>query len=326
MMRHIRRLLNILSDGEFHSGEALGKQLGITRSAVWKIFQQLPKLGIHLKAVNKQGCRLNDRFELLDKDIINEQLSAKAQQVITQLDLLESVNSTNTHLLDQAKSGVKSGHVCLAEHQSAGRGRRGREWVSPYGRNIYLSVLWCFDADPAALSGLSLAVGVAIIRALKAYGLQDLGLKWPNDVLCKGQKLAGTLIELFGESHQSTTAVIGVGLNVSMPDASTVKTDMPWIDVAQIAGNQPARNQLAGLLLNELVQMLMVFEEEGFAAFLADYRREDALQGQSVKLLLPTGELSGMVQGVSSQGELLLRDGQGESQAFTQGEVSVRWV
>jgi BirA family transcriptional regulator, biotin operon repressor / biotin---[acetyl-CoA-carboxylase] ligase len=323
-MKHVRELLKILSDGQFHSGEKLGEMLGVTRSAIWKVFKQLPALGVDLEGITRRGYRLNGPIELLDDVLIQSQLSIHAQASVSRLDVLESIGSTNDYLLNLAKSGVKKGQVCLAEHQSAGRGRLGRHWHSPYASNIYLSMLWQFEDDPASLSGLSLAVGVAIIRALKAYGIEGAGLKWPNDVLYQGQKLSGTLIELFGESHGHTNIVIGIGLNVAMPESAAPSTDVPWTDVASITGETPERNRLVALLLNELVDELDAFGRQGFAASLPDYREADVLCDQAVTMILPTGNVKGVVKGIGDHGELLFDGADGKAREFTHGEVSVR--
>lgn len=324
-MKHLHALLTILSDGKLHSGEELGKHLGVTRSAIWKVFQQLPGLGIKLASAPKKGYCLEGGLELLDQGLILQALSKNAQQALYQLEILETTISTNTHLLEAARHGAVSGSACIAEHQAAGKGRRGRVWHSPYGRNIYLSVLWRFANDPSAVTGLSLAIGVAVVRALEKYGMkQGLGLKWPNDVMWEGQKLAGTLIELFGESYETTCVIIGVGLNVGMPKNFHQKTDLPWTDMASILGEKPARNRLAGLLLSELLTGLQEFQREGFASFLESYQCADGLAGKAVKVILPTEEVKGVAAGIGAQGEFLLKMPDASIKPFMHGEVSVR--
>jgi BirA family biotin operon repressor/biotin-[acetyl-CoA-carboxylase] ligase len=226
--------------------------------------------------------------------------------------------------LNRAKDDLPGGWVCLAEYQSAGRGRRGRSWVSPFGANLYLSLLWHFSLEAALLSGLSLAVGVALMRALTALGTPELGLKWPNDVLWRRRKLAGVLLEFGGESSGLCHIVAGIGLNVAMPRYAEPAIDQPWIDLRSIIGSERlSRNHLAARLIGELVTAFVQFEQAGFAAFREEWNHYDLARDRPVILQLPTTTLSGIARGVDEAGALLLETDAG-IRSFLGGEISLR--
>ncbi|MGA7800139.1 MAG: biotin--[acetyl-CoA-carboxylase] ligase, partial [Gammaproteobacteria bacterium] len=209
------------------------------------------------------------------------------------------------------------------ECQRAGRGRRGRSWVSPFASNIYLSLLWRFPSSPAALSGLSLAAGIGVLRALRELGLDDAGLKWPNDILCRGRKVAGVLLDMAGESGGPSHVVVGVGVNVGMPSGAALCIDQPWTDLTRLAGGEVSRNRLAGRLIEHLLEVMAIFEHAGFEAFMDEWQRYDLVAGREVQLLLPDGVIFGKANGIDPSGALLVRTG-GEARRFASGEVSLR--
>ncbi|MDX1654152.1 MAG: biotin--[acetyl-CoA-carboxylase] ligase, partial [Candidatus Competibacteraceae bacterium] len=244
MQERERRLLEVLGDGRFHSGEELARALGVSRAAVWKHLNSLGRRGLEVHAVRGRGYRLPNPLELLDPEGIRAQLSPSVQGRLAQLEVFDQIDSTNSYLLTRAKAGAPGGSVCLAERQSAGRGRRGRQWISPFAANLYLSVLWRYPDGPALLSGLSLAVGVAMARALEGVGVVGVGLKWPNDLLWRDQKLGGILLEFGGESSGPCQVVTGVGLNVTMPKEPALDIDQPWPDLTTVLGLGLSRNRL----------------------------------------------------------------------------------
>jgi len=317
-------LLNLLADGLFHSGAALGDALGVTRSAVWKAVQVCTEHGIDIHSVRGKGYRLAQELDLLQKDRIVSQLDMSVRPLLGDLEIHHEIDSTSKHLLRLAVDGAATGAACLAEAQTGGRGRRGRSWVSPFGSNIYLSVLWRFAQGPAALSGLSLAIGVAVLEAVQALGIDGGGLKWPNDVLWKGRKLAGVLLDLTAEACGPSTVVVGVGLNVRMPDSAAQSIDQPWVDLhSLLPAAPPSRNFIAAQLLGRVLAALSEFEREGLAPFQARWARWDCLSGQTVALLLPTQRITGRAQGIDATGALLLET-DGQVRAYAAGEVSVR--
>lgn len=316
-------LLQMLADGRFHSGEALGVRLGVTRAAIWKQLRRLETLGLTVHAVRGRGYRLAYPIEFLQSEIIRRGLSPSIQAQLAQIDILSEVDSTNTCLKTRAAQGAASGSVCLAEWQRGGRGRLGRGWVSPFGCNLYLSLLWRFAAGPTTLAGLSLAMGVALARALRPSVKDGLGLKWPNDLQWRGRKLAGILVEIAGESAGPSHAVIGIGINVRMPETASTAIQQPWIDLARIASELPSRNALAVAVLEQLVIALQAFEQHGLPAFLDEWRALDVTSGRSVQLQLPTGIVAGESRGIDETGALVIQVG-GELRRYASGEISLR--
>lgn len=310
-----RDLVQCLADGAAHSGAALAARFGVTRAAVWKHIEELRAAGLPVEAAAGQGYRLGRPFEPLDAARI---VAALAPNLCPPaLDVQWELASTNTTLLRAAAAGAAAPAVCLAERQSGGRGRRGRQWQSPLG-NVYFSLLWRFDAGMAALSGLSLAVGVAVVQALGDVGATGLGLKWPNDVLLDGAKLAGILVELGGEFLGPCHAVIGIGVNLVPPPVS----DQP---VAALAGQglQPSRNVLVARLIERLAAVLARFEQGGFAALQADYAALDLLRDRALRVSDAQGEREGIGAGVDARGALLLREGVA-LRRYDSAEITVR--
>lgn len=322
----LKMLLQALADGRFHSGTELAQLLGISRSAVWKQLSALSELGVELLAVSGKGYRLQRPLQLLNPRQIEQHLDVRAKQLLGQLEIHDQIHSTNTHLLESARLGGDSGRVCLAEQQTAGKGRRGRQWVSPFGHNIYLSVLWRFQGGPAAIAGLSLAVGVAVVRALRGLGVADAGLKWPNDIYWRQRKLAGILIEVSGESSGPCHAVMGLGLNVYLPEQQAESIEQDWIDLHSILAESALgkRNRLVAELLNQLLPILADYELRPLAHYIEEWRRYDCMQGKQVNIFMAEQVYSGVVSGIDEQGLLLLKQEDGQNRAFASGEVSFR--
>lgn len=318
-----KQLLQLLSDGHFHSGTELAKTLQLSRSAVWKHLQSFSDLGIEIHAINGKGYRLSRPINFLSDNVILTALDSAARQLISKLEIFDQIDSTNTYLMTHARNNVASGHICLAEYQTSGKGRRGRTWVSPFAGNIYLSVLWRFQSGLAALGGLSLVVGVAVVRALSKLGVSGIGLKWPNDIYWQNKKLGGILIEIIGESEGPCSAVIGLGLNIYLPLKATESIQQPWIDLEQILGEtQVDRNQLTAILLNELIPILEGFSTENLPSYLEEWRSYDCMYNKTVTFHLTNQILKGVVNGINQEGLLLLTTEQGEMRTFASGELS----
>ncbi|MGZ4969417.1 MAG: bifunctional biotin--[acetyl-CoA-carboxylase] ligase/biotin operon repressor BirA [Methylobacter sp.] len=318
-----KKILNLLADGEFHSGTELAESLGISRSAVWKQLNGLVELGLQHSAVSGKGYRLDNALELLDASQINEAVNGQARRLISSFEIHDQIDSTNRYLVERSQNNALSGSVCFAEYQTAGKGRRGRQWVSPYGSNIYLSILWRFQQGPAAISGLSLAVGVAVIRALKQHQINDIGLKWPNDIYSQGKKLGGILVEVSGETDGPCSAVIGLGLNLFLPKTEAGSITQAWTDLTKVTGqNWLFRNKLAGSLLNHLLPVIAEYEGVGIKAYLDEWRGCDCLTGKSATLFIGQQQFEGMVRGIDDDGMLLIERPDGRVQAFASGEVS----
>jgi BirA family biotin operon repressor/biotin-[acetyl-CoA-carboxylase] ligase len=319
-------LVQRLASGDFVSGEILGADMGISRAAIWKQLQQLQEYGLDVESVKGRGYRIPGGLDLLDKAAIADELGPQGRACLTTLHLEPVLDSTNSWLLRRLAAGtVTPGTACLAEQQSQGRGRRGRAWISPFGRNLYCSLGWEFEQGVAALEGLSLAVGVAAVSALGKLGLPGVSLKWPNDLLWHGRKLGGVLLEITGDASGVCQVVIGVGLNVSMPEPLAATIDQPWVNLAEIAGDGslPSRSRLAGVLLDEIILMLCQFQQQGFAPFHVQWEVCNAHAGQHVTMVTPSAQIGGRVLGVNSRGGLRLQVDNRE-QIFLGGEISLR--
>lgn len=324
-MERALTLLKHLADGAWHSGERLAAALGVSRAAVWKRLRELEPLGLTVESITGRGYRLAQPLELLDATSIRAQLSPALQATVARLDVLPVTDSTNQVLLDDSSSPA----LVFAEYQQAGRGRRGRQWVSPFGSNLCFSIAWEFDLPPAQLSGLSLAVGVALARQLRAEGIDGIGLKWPNDLYAKGRKLGGILIEHRGEAHGSWRSVIGVGLNYAMVETQAIAVDQPWISVQSLCAQQaqplPTRNGLAARCAEAVLQILETFSQQGFAACQPEWQHFDLTRGATLRLDWGDRHIEGIGEGVDNEGALLLRQGD-ELRRYVSGELSLRFT
>ncbi len=315
-------LLRLLAGGEFRSGENMARKLGVSRASVWNALHVLDGAGIEVFKVRGRGYRLAEPLALLDRIQIERELGAHAPRFA--LEVLDHAESTNTLLLQRAAAGAAGGSVIAAEWQTHGRGRRGRAWHSTLGGAATFSLLWRFQQGAGFLSGLSLAVGVAVARALAALGIHDAGLKWPNDVVWRGRKLAGMLIEMQGDMLGPSAAVIGIGLNCRVPDALRSRIDQPVAGLEEACGTAPDRNRVLALLLIELERVLDAFARDGFTPLRAEWQRRHVHQRKKVHLALPDGNVvSGTAEGVADDGALLLATKSGQRR-FHSGEVSVR--
>lgn len=311
-------LLSILADNRFHSGETLGALLGISRAAISNHIKVLSSLGLDIFSVTGKGYCLAEPLTLLSVDKINDQLGSSHT---AEIEVLNVIGSTNQYLKDKSMD-LNSGHTCLAEAQTAGRGRHGRKWVSPYAASLYLSMHWSFAGGYSVLSGLSLAVGVAIVDALNRCGVQGIQVKWPNDIYAQGKKLAGVLIEVEGQIGNGCQALIGIGLNVALPK-NIEEIGQPWIDLAKLSDPPIDRNLLAGTLIGELTRSLTLFENSGLEAFISKWRALDVYANQAVKLIIGQQTLCGISRGIDASGAILLETEQGVK-AYHGGEISVR--
>ncbi|MBZ0104583.1 MAG: biotin--[acetyl-CoA-carboxylase] ligase [Sulfuricella denitrificans] len=315
-------VLRQLSSSEFSSGEAIARQLGISRGSVWQALQDLDQYGIQVFRLPGRGYRLAEAVHWLNRDEILAALGCKARLI--QLEVVETADSSNRILMQKAALGAEHGSCLAVELQTQGRGRRGRTWHTSLGGSLTFSLLWRFNQGASALSGLSLAVGVAIMRALEQTGIRDTRLKWPNDVLHDEQKLAGILIELQGDMLGPSAAVIGIGLNLKLSGQTRAHIDQAATDIAAIKSGLPDRNHLLALILNHLSDVLLQFENEGFGRLREEWSRHHFYQNRPVCMLLPDGsEYHGTVTGVAEDGALLVRGANGERR-FTAGEISMR--
>ena len=317
-------ILRLLADGQFHSGEAIAREFGVTRATVWNALQDAEMLGVKFYSVRGKGYRLPEPLHFLDPVRVRSALGDRSGDFL--LELHDSMASTNSHLMQRAAEGALHGTCVATELQTAGRGRRGRSWHAGLGSSLTFSVLWRFDRGAAALSGLSLAVGLALLRALRELGVQGAGLKWPNDILHQQRKLAGILIELQGDIEGPSAAVIGIGLNLRLPDTVLRSIDQPAVDLARLLPGDRDPSRQLGLLLRHLAEVLETFEREGFEALREEWSSSHLYHRQPVRMLMPDArEVTGLVEGVTDDGALLVQTG-GGLQRFSSGEISLRGV
>ena len=307
-------LLKLLKDGRFHSGQALGAALGVSRSAVWKQLQHLESdLNLSIHKVRRRGYQLAAPLELLEQG----QLDTSPWPV----SINHSLDSTNAEALRAVDRGATAPFVVLAERQTAGRGRRGRQWVSPFAENIYYSLVLRMDGGMRQLEGLSLVVGLAVLSALREVGVSDVGLKWPNDVLVNNKKIAGILLELVGDPADVCHVVLGIGINVNMRVASEV--DQAWTSVYLESGVAINRNVLVSKLNDSLRIYLKRHAESGFSAIQSEWEQNHLWQGREVSLIAGVHQVNGTVMGIDQQGALRMNVN-GEEKVFSGGELSLR--
>lgn len=320
---HKTTLLPLLASGEFRSGQDLADALGVSRTAVWKQLNNLTDLGLEIESVKGRGYCIPGGIDLLDEPAVLGAMQPSSRTLLSQLDIREAVGSTNAEAMGSVQAG--SGYVCTAEQQTAGRGRRGRQWISPYARNLYVSAVWQYSQGAAVLEGMSLAVGVVVARALRNCGLPPVQLKWPNDVLHEGAKLGGILLEMTGDAAGACQVVVGIGLNVSMPSESATAIDQAWTDIARISeGSHPRRSVLLGSLLSELLPMLAGFEASGFGPWREEWQALDAYAGETVVLQSGDQQMAGIARGVDGRGALQLETATTGVQSVFGGEISLR--
>ena len=321
------RLLRVLADGRTHSGEELAREFDVTRAAIWKQVGKLADWGLDVEAAAGAGYRLTRRIDLLDAESLRALLAPGVRARLGRLDVFTELGSTNRHLLETPPPAGKL-DVCVAEFQTAGRGRRGRSWRAPLGAGVMLSVGWHFADMPAELSALTLAVGVVVRRVLKSVAGIDIALKWPNDLVYDERKLGGILLELSGEAQGGSHVVAGIGINVALPrELLPTLSDWPRgaVDLATaLGGEPPPRAALVAALVSGLAELFASYPVTGFGAYRADWRAADFLRGRAVRLDEASGAVGGTALGIDPDGALLIETTAGVRRRVVAGDVSVR--
>lgn len=318
-------LIQLLADGQVHSGASLATRLGVSRTAIWKQMRRVQDKGYDIETLKGRGYRLRGGVDLLDEAGIREALPP---QMVSLLDIrvFETLDSTNAEVARQQSAPETGGEartlVCIADTQTAGRGRRGRPWQSPAGENLYLSMGLTLAGGFAALEGLSLVIGVAMAEALESLGVPGVSLKWPNDLQVNGEKLAGILIELQGELEGTARVVAGIGLNVHMREAPDV--DQAWTSLALIGeGKRWHRNQVAAVIVASVLEAVETFERLGFAPFRERWQQRDVFMDRD--LVAVQGDLKGLGRGIDEAGHYQIQTERG-LQTVRAGEISMRVV
>jgi BirA family transcriptional regulator, biotin operon repressor / biotin---[acetyl-CoA-carboxylase] ligase len=314
-------LLSLLVGQDYHSGQALGEALGISRAAVWKHLQTLQQQGVDIESRKGCGYRLSAPLTLLCRERINQALPAASRALLRQLTLVPRLGSTNQHLLDLARQGHSiHGQALLAEQQTAGRGRRGRSWVSPLACNLYLSLGWQLEQGVSGYEGISLALGVQLVDRLERLGVQGLSLKWPNDILLQGRKLGGLLIEMGGDLSGQCHLVVGLGLNLYMPSA-TAEITQPWASLQECQAFE--RNQLAGALIGTMLDLLNSYPASGLAPYRDAWNARNAYYLKPIDILTGEQRRTATCLDIDASGALRVRTAQGID-CLHGGEISLR--
>jgi len=328
------KFFQLLNDGNWHSGQALADSLGVSRTVVWKQIEKLRAKGFEIEASSGKGYRLQSRqASLFNESLLKEHINADVLTAIDQIVVADSIGSTNDECLKQVNAQIQEQSedqkqdsvLVVAEQQTSGRGRRGKQWYSPYASNLYMSFSQRFDQGVASLSGLSLVVGIAVANVLVRNGLQDARLKWPNDIQVANKKLGGILLELTGEIAGPCYAIMGIGLNLNMPADAGQAVDQPYTDLISAApAGSWEKNGLAADIVNELCEVTQVFRQRGFAPFLSLWMERDAYLGQDVIISSASSRVdSGIHTGVNTDGSILLKTAEG-LKPFSGGEISLR--
>lgn len=313
------QLVTILADAQVHSGQLLGDRLGMTRAGINKHIKTLRSWGIDVQTVAGKGYKLPCSLNLLNNDTIKQYV--KGSNIIVE----PVIDSTNQYMLERI-SHLSSGDTCLAEYQSAGRGRRGRQWISPFGCNLYLSMYWKLDQGPAAAVGLSLVVGIIIAETLNKLSKGKVKVKWPNDLYLNDKKVAGILVELTGKTGDAAHIIIGIGINIGMGKNNVENKEainQEWASLADEIENVE-RNALSANIINALKEALILFEKEGLSPFIERWFELDNFLGRFVKLLIGDEIITGLEKGINQQGALLLQQENGVIIPYIGGEISLR--
>lgn len=315
-----RQLLNALAAGEFQSGQILADMLGLSRTAVANHIKQLQQLGLDIYKVKGRGYCLSEPFTLLDAAKINQLRPSGCADILVQ----HITDSTNSQLMQKVQDGLvtQPGYTLVAEAQTAGRGRRGRTWYSPFAASLYFSMYWRLEQGIQAAMGLSLVVAIAIARMLKQQYQVEAKVKWPNDVYVDGKKLCGILVELAGQAHAGCDVIIGIGMNIRLPQQALDNIDQQYIDLAGACQAGIDRNLLVAMLQQQLSGLLTEFSSKGFSGFVEEFDQYNQYYNQEVKLI-GNNEIKGICLGVDQQGALLIKNTEGV-QAYFGGELSLR--
>ena len=323
------RLVGLLADGELHSGARLASQLGMTRAAIWKLVAELRDRGIAVEAQDRRGYRLAQPVELLDVQALRQAAAAIGHVLPDATEVLFEIGSTNEFLHAATAPPADAPRLVFAELQTAGRGRRGRDWLAPFGSGLTFSIGWTFAGTPADLSALSLALGVCVVRALRDCGAPGVQLKWPNDIVHEHAKLGGLLLQMRSEAGGPAYVVAGLGLNLKMPATARAAIRGPLATpvtdlAAASAGTLPARATVAARVAARMLTGLQEFSCSGFESFAADWAAFDSLRDTQVTVLRHDGSFDGIARGADRAGALCVERPSGAIERVHAGDVSLR--
>lgn len=315
------KVIELLADGDFHSGQKIGEEIGVSRTAISQYIKDIQALGLDVFRITGKGYKLSQPIELLSTASIEQALSDAAPVILERI-----VTSTNDLMRERLQAGhaYQAGEVLLAEAQTAGRGRRGKQWYSPFATNLYLSMYWPLKQGMSAAMGMSIVVGTLLAQAIREAGVKAVALKWPNDVLVDNKKIAGILIDLEGQAIDDAHAIIGVGVNLSMPDWLASPIDQAWTDLQSCLSTKLNRNAWVADLIQRLREGLGEFEKQGLAPFIERWLQFDDLFDRNVTLKMGSQAIHGKAKGIADDGALCV-EVDGQLKHFHAGEVSLRY-
>lgn len=315
-------LIHELALGGFISGQEFGDKYGVSRTAISKHIANLADMGLDVFRVRGKGYRLAQPINLLEKEQITERVKLS---LIPMIEVHHIIDSTNNYLIRRLPNQLQNGQICIAEYQSAGRGRRGRQWISPFGSHLYLSMYWYLEEGMSAAMGLSAVTALAVSDAIKSLYNINVQLKWPNDIYLGGVKLAGILIDLEGQPSEPCHCVVGIGLNLRMPAKSAEKVDQPWTELEQFVEGHINRNELAATIIECLHRRFKMHQQFGLQHMMIEWKAQDYYYNKPVKIITGERETYGLCKGINNQGALLLEI-DNKIHPIYGGEVSLRGV
>lgn len=324
MNRVKTEILKMLKEGDgFISGQEVCGRFGVSRTAVWKAIGQLKEEGFQIEAVRNKGYRL-----LSSDDVITEAelMSSMADGFIKKIVYYESTDSTNLRARRLAEEGAPHGTLVVADSQNAGRGRRGRMWVSPHGTGIFMSLILRPDILPSSASMLTLVAALAVYDGIKETTGLETVIKWPNDIVADGKKLCGILTEMSAELEGIHYVVTGMGINTNMTEFPEEVQDVAT-SLRILTGSRVRRSSLIASVMRAYEKYYTVFTGSGSLTALMDvYNERMANLGREVKVLDPAGSYTGKALGINEKGELLVEKEDGKVNRVVSGEVSVRGI
>lgn len=322
MRRHLnpryKQLLQLLSDGRFHSGTELSGIMETSRTTIAKYVRQIQGLGLDVYVVKGKGYALPNTIQLLDQDLIRRETGG------IPLHFFDMIDSTNSYMMSYLDR-FSPGSCVLAETQTMGVGRGSTSWISPLGCQVIMSMYW--RISPAAITGLSLAMGIATIRALRKLGVPDVGLKWPNDVCSGPRKLAGILVESRSTPDDAFHVVVGTGLNV-VPTRTLRTAEIGAVSLDELTGGKVSRNETVIALIREYRSMLANFEQSGIESLQEEWNSLDLHLGCRIRLINKiSGDtiIEGTERGIDHRGCIVIETESGRREAFSVGDVSLRF-
>lgn len=318
-------LINMLLEhsGQYISGEEMSRRLSISRTAVWKQIVKLREQGYEFESAPRRGYRLVRQPDRLSQPSLLQALSGN-QSLGKRIKLLTSVSSTQEEARHLAEEGAPHGTLVLAEEQTAGRGRQGRQWYSPPGKGIWMSLLLRPDRQPVSIAPqLTLLTAVAVCRAVRKFRV-DAGIKWPNDILVDGRKLCGILVESVAEDELIRYAIAGIGIDVNLQREDIPQELLPKVTSVQIAsGRRIERTELIGAVLMEMEQLYQLYTEKGFAPIAHLWEALSVTLGRQITVLTPDGEVTGKAIALEENGTLILQENSGNTRTIFSGEVQL---